>query len=49
MIPEEAEHRFYRANRELDAVDDALARLRTALEDVDDAIRRAKERGAWSS
>lgn len=51
MIPEDdtADVHLFRATQALDEVDRALARLRVALQDVDDEIQAAKERGVWSS
>jgi uncharacterized protein YukE len=40
---------LFQANQALDDVDEALARLRVALENVEQAFRSARERGAWSS
>jgi ABC-type transporter Mla subunit MlaD len=48
-MPQEVDRHVFRANQAIDQVDAALAALRAALRDVDEAIRSAKERGEWNS
>jgi hypothetical protein len=44
-----AEVHLFQANQALDDVDEALARLRVALENVERAFSSARERGVWNS
>lgn len=48
-MPEDVERKLFAANRAIDDVDEAIARMKAALNEVNNAIEAAKERGVWSS